>query len=387
MLNNLISENADIFCVELNCVSKFSLKKYYQELEHYDHHFVKLINKDTNVRQWFQSFCFDDRLRALALPRPYSVLKFVQQHDYSLQLLADAPILFALLVDYAHVHKLSDDEFIVLASLKRSNLLQLIFDGALKQPKQTLGFLSKVDYKKLSCSDFNVIKQSLKSNIHIGFAHNVVLTVPFLQVMSQHDFLKQNKWLINLSDAVLINQTMYQITQFLNAVAEYGLTPMVQKRLNSINNWDDLMDWIKRYKEMYKLISKYRQALSNSKGIQHPNIQLIENVFDLYDQGETQNNCVFDYVGQIVSEDYRIYRVTVTKLCTLGVYVSKGGYLTLDQLLTTNNNDVDAITKNTVIRWIDLYNHGIAFSKGHRLSSYLISTQQVHQSENIVIPF
>ncbi|MBT7082475.1 MAG: hypothetical protein HN929_13605, partial [Chloroflexi bacterium] len=45
-------------------------------------------------------------------------------------------------------------------------------------------------------------------------------------------------------------------------------------------------DWIKRFKEMYKLSSRYRQALSDSKGIQHSNIQLVENVFDLYEQGE-----------------------------------------------------------------------------------------------------
>jgi hypothetical protein len=383
MLNNLVSENVDDFCIELNSESKNSLKKYYQELNHYDHHFIKLINKDTNVRQWFQSFCFDSRLRALTLPRSYSVLKFVHQHVYSHQLFKDVPILFALLVDYAHSNQLSDDEFIALVSLKRSDVLQLIFDGVLKQPKQALKFLSKVDYKKLSCSDFNVIKQSLKSNMYLGFAHNAVLTVSFLQVMSRHEFLKQNKWLINLSDAVLINQTMYQITQFLNSVAEYGLTPIIQKRLNSINNWDDLIDWIKRYKEMYKLMSMYRKAVANSNGIHHSNIQLIDNVFDLYEQGEMQNNCVFDYVDEIVSGGYRIYKVMVTKLATLGAYVSKSGYLEVDQLLTTNNEKVDKETKNTVFEWVNLYNQGIAFGNGHRLSNYSIYLQ--HKNQHIAL--
>ena len=310
-------------------------------------------------------------------------MKFAQQHDFSQQLFVDSPILFSLLVDYAHIHKLADDDFNSLVKLKRIGSLQLVLDGRIKQPKQALKFLSKLYYKKLSFNDLGVIKQSLKSNLHLDFAHNVVLTVPFLQVMLRHDFLKQNKWLINLSDAVLMNQSIYQITQLLNAVAEYGLTPIVKKRLNGINNCDDLLDWIKRFKEMYKLSSRYRQALSDSKGIQHSNIQLVENVFDLYEQGEKQNNCVFDYVDEIVSGGYRIYKVMVTKLATLGAYVSKSGYLEIDQLLTTNNEKVDKETKTIVFEWINLYNQGIAFGNGHRLSNYSIYLQ--HKNQHIAL--
>ncbi|MBT4076965.1 MAG: hypothetical protein HOE78_10300, partial [Gammaproteobacteria bacterium] len=89
------------------------------------------------------------------------------------------------------------------------------------------------------------------------------------------------------------------------------------------------------------------------------------------------------YVDEIVSGGYRIYKVMVTKLATLGAYVSKSGYLEIDQLLTTNNEKVDKETKTIVFEWINLYNQGIAFGNGHRLSNYSIYLQ--HKNQHIAL--
>ena len=371
--------------IDLKSTFSFDTKRYNQ-FNSIDADFVNFINASSGLKIWFESFSFDNRLRALSLPRSYSALRLAEQHEFNLSLFEDAPIVFSMLVAYAHENFLSYKEFNSLVLLKRIDSLLLVLSGRLDQAKQAIKFLSKIKYKKLNFDDIEVIKQVLIGNESSEFLHKDLLTMPFLRCLSEFKFLKKSSWLKSLNDEVLMNQVSYQLTQFLNSISEFGLSPVIKKSIIKISSWDELLDFIRRYKEMYKLMSKYRQATANSNGIKHSNIELIDNVFDLYEQGELQNNCVFDYVDEIVSGSYRIYKVMIIKLSTLGVYVVKGGYLEADQLLTTNNQSVDNDTAETVLEWINVYNQGIAFSNGHSQSNYSISKQYKDQLKEVNQP-
>jgi len=341
----------------------------YEQCHYLDFNFVSMLNKNKPLRDWFDAFEMSFRLWALKLPRPYSALKFAQSHSFCMQLLVDAPMFFSLLTDHAHKHRLSLNEFDNLVSMKRVDALNAVFCGSIKNPKQVLKFLHKLSDKKMSLHDLSVLKEVINNDVYLLFSHSKVVTMPFVHLLNDYSFLKRNHWVFNLNDTVLMNQVSYQLFHFLKTINDFKWPAFMMKKMLHISNWHDLTVCIKQIKDLYLIMSQYKKSVARVHGIYHANIQLIDNAFDLYELGEQQNNCVFDYIDEIVPGDYRIYKVEDDALSTLGVYVTNG-YLEVDQLLTTNNKEVSLETELLVSKWIQTYNDGIAFSRGHRMSYF-----------------
>ena len=104
--------------IDLKSTFSFDTKRYNQ-FNSIDADFVNFINASSGLKIWFESFSFENRLRALSLPRSYSALRLAEQHEFNLSLFEDAPIVFSMLVAYAHENFLSYKEFNSLVLLKR----------------------------------------------------------------------------------------------------------------------------------------------------------------------------------------------------------------------------------------------------------------------------
>ena len=358
----------------------------YKEFNYYDKSFLSLVNSDTPLRQWFQGFNFSDRRNSLVLPRPFSVLAFARQHEFNHQLFIDSPIIFSMLLDFVHVNDLSIQEFLSLVSLKRAELLKCLLSEEMQQEKSALKFLSKIVFKRITTEDLQFLRSFLRSNFHIHFAHHKVVTFSYLRLMSAYPQLLSNKWLAKMDNPVLMSQCSYQINSLLKCT-NLDHNDIIFKVINRIDNWTQLIEYKNIFTNIFKLTDQFEYRLQGVHGLSHKDIILITTPWDLYLHGVVQKNCVFDFANQIAAGTYRIYKVTVTGLSTLGVSVTKEGYVELDQLATANNQHVDSVTNDTVLDWLDLYNNGIAFSRGHKQSIYSVSIKNRHHNNLIVIPF
>jgi hypothetical protein len=341
----------------------------YVALDDRDKNFLTQVNFNSPIKTWFDGLDFSDRLCALSLPRPFSALMFSRQHNFNRQLFLGAPILFALLVDYAHDQQLTDTDLLSLVSLKRTDCLQALFDNQLLQVKSALKFLSAIDYKKLTFADLKFLKLCLQKKQHFLFSHHKTLTLPYLKMISQHDFLRSNKWLLQLDDARLMNQCVYQIDQILSQSNPSQASTFLKDLLTRVNCWQDILDARNMSGDLFIINQSFKISPPVNFSTLNQSIKLISNAYDLLMHGKLQNNCVFDYASSIISGSYLVFSVKVTKLCTLGVHVKADGSIDFDQLLSKNNAIADKTTFQSVMNWMNTYNAGINFNNGHVLSS------------------
>jgi len=82
-------------------------------------------------------------------------------------------------------------------------------------------------------------------------------------------------------------------------------------------------------------------------------IQPITNQKQLFDEGKSQHNCVITYHQKVMEGTYYVYKILAPERATVGVRLSAGKIVGIDQLRLAKNARPSDQTKAWVLTWLD----------------------------------
>jgi len=277
----------------------------------------------------------------------------IGKSNYICDLLEFNPILLAILIHKASADDWSIDKFIKIANSKQVLILEAC---GLPFSKAIVKVTSRIDIKRLTVSDFQIVKSFLE----IASTHNVnhiqsftkqkmmfLIKFPELSksglLKSEYtdkewkEFIAIFKDTTRMADLLVITDTLRRISQ-----------------LKTIVELEAFHDKLSRdYTKV--LIAKTENILFPTPPIKGTDtIVPIIDLHELIEEGQKQNHCLASYADRIILDEYYAYRVLSPQRATLGVKRVKDNMWKVSQIRLFGNGEPNEETIKIVRNWVNI---------------------------------
>ena len=309
--------------------------------------------QNNRLTSWFSSIPASVLQLARKSHRPFGVLMFVATDEYALQLFNHSTVLFCLLLEAAFEHSWSLQKFRQALRTKRAIMIQEVLGQHLDQPGAVLKFINKVDFISLKLGDLKSLIATIKSDDYLRFERHKVVPFNLIALSKTYAVVIGMDWLFQATKDER-NKSIALIARLHTLYRDYPIREPSINDLNKIASYNALRSYYDVLKSMVDKIHNFRKQYPFPKPpikgnrFFHP----VSDAFALYDLGEEQHNCVFEYLDEIMSGRYYVYRVELNGVATLGLNISPENLVIVDDLLGYSNRKVDVAIHDFVNNWI-----------------------------------
>ena len=319
-----------------------------------------LESRNTAVQAWIKSIpehymCAALKFSGCSLRLLMIAARFIEAR----QLLVSAPILlWLILVYYEPGENRSIADWQSCLRLKQPLMLKpLVLSGE----KAAIKWLNKLDWPYYDAEAMHLLKQWLLHPRHAELVHYQVITSTLLIILLACPELIGSRWSFNEHEVAGVSHVQLFIEQIKDSqrmAEQLGVSLRYQQQLKVLTQnhafkrlHDELMLEMQRQQYFAKPIHYPEPPVAGIRSIVP-----ITNSTQLFQEGDSQNNCVSSYHDAIVNGDYYIYQVLHPERATVGLYIATD-LIKIDQIYCANNEGVSAETKAKVKAWLDMALH------------------------------